>query len=248
MACKRMFDRAIIDTDRFMDLPMSSKALYFLLGMEADDEGFVSYKKVLRIHGGNEDDVKVLISKQFLISFPTGVVVITDWNTNNWLDNRRIKETEYQKEKKQLILTDNKKYVLSKCLASIVENRTEESSIEYIAEASSAQKENLPEVIPNLLEDKQKHIYIIGLFARAKEISFSSKEQQRSFIKRNLRAAQNLKAYTGERIIEVLKHLRDNADFKWTLETVGKFIDDDLTKIKIIGQSEEDIIKSILNK
>jgi len=127
MAQKRMFDRAIIDTDRFMDLPMTTKALYFLLGMEADDEGFVSYKKVLRIHGGAEDDIKVLISKDFLICFPTGVVVITDWNTNNWLDNRRIKDTEYQNEKKQLVLTKNKKYVLSTGLASIEESRVEQS-------------------------------------------------------------------------------------------------------------------------
>lgn len=78
-----MFDRAIIDTDRFMDLSMSSKALYFLLGMEADDEGFVSYKKVMRAHGGNEDDIKVLTAKGFLIQFESGVVVITDWHKNN---------------------------------------------------------------------------------------------------------------------------------------------------------------------
>ena len=127
MAQKRMFDRAIIDTDRFMDLPMTAKAMYFLLGMEADDEGFVSYKKVLRIHGGAEDDVKVLIAKNFLISFPTGVVVITDWNTNNWLDTRRIKSTEYQNEKKLIALTIDKKYVLSNGLASIEESRGEES-------------------------------------------------------------------------------------------------------------------------
>ena len=122
-----MFDRAIIDTDRFMDLPMTAKAMYFLLGMEADDEGFVSYKKVLRIHGGAEDDVKVLIAKNFLISFPTGVVVITDWNTNNWLDTRRIKSTEYQNEKKLIALTSDKKYVLSNGLASIEESRGEEN-------------------------------------------------------------------------------------------------------------------------
>jgi len=130
MSQKRMFDRAIIDTDRFMDLPVSAKALYFLLGMEADDEGFVSYKKVLRIHGGSEDDAKILVAKNFLISFPSGVVVITDWNTNNWLDNRRIKSTEYQAEKKLIVLTDNKKYELSTRSASIEEYRVEESSIE----------------------------------------------------------------------------------------------------------------------
>ncbi len=127
MAQKRMFDRAIIDTDRFMDMPISAKALYFLMGMEADDEGFVSPKKILRLHGGSEDDVKVLIGKMFLIPFESGVVVITDWNKNNWLDNRRIRTTEYKKEKDLLSLTNDKSYVLSTRLAS---TRLEEKSIE----------------------------------------------------------------------------------------------------------------------
>lgn len=127
-----MFDKAIIDTDRFMDLSMSSKALYFLLGMEADDEGFVSYKKVMRVHGGNEDDIKVLMAKNFLIKFESGVVVITDWNKNNWLDIRRTKPTEYKKERELLALTEDKEYVLSTCLANAKreEYRGEESSIE----------------------------------------------------------------------------------------------------------------------
>lgn len=127
-----MFDRAIIDTDRFMDLPMTAKALYFLLGMEADDEGFVSYKKVLRVHGGNEDDLKVLEAKTFVIKFETGVVVITDWRKNNWLDTRRIKPTEYVTERKRLAVTKENQYTLSECLASASpeEYRVEESSIE----------------------------------------------------------------------------------------------------------------------
>lgn len=130
-----MFDRAIIDTDRFMDLPVSAKALYFLLGMEADDEGFVSPRKVLRVHGGTDDDVKVLIAKGFLIPFESGVVVITDWNKNNWLDSRRVRSTEYKKEREMLALTDDHTYVLSNGLADakpvqkrIEEKRTEESS------------------------------------------------------------------------------------------------------------------------
>lgn len=136
MAQKRMFDKAIIDTDKFMDLPMSAKAIYFLLGMEADDEGFVSYKKILRIHGGNEDDVKVLIAKNFLINFPSGVVVITDWKKNNYLDSNRIKQTEYVTEKKQLT-TKNGKYTINtgvkqmfnECSTSIEESSIEESRI-----------------------------------------------------------------------------------------------------------------------
>jgi hypothetical protein len=135
MATKRMFDRAIIDTDRFMDLSMTAKALYFLLGMEADDEGFVSYKKVMRIHGGNDDDVKVLLAKNFIIGFQSGVVVITDWNKNNWLDTRRIKPTEYQQEKSELSLLEDKTYSLSNGLAPA---KREESRIEeYSREENS---------------------------------------------------------------------------------------------------------------
>lgn len=130
MATKRMFDKAIIDTDKFMDMPLSTKAVYFLLGMEADDEGFVSYKKVMRVHGGNDDDLKLLIAKELVIIFESGVVVITDWKKNNWLDSRRIKQTEYQKEKKLLTLTRLDKYVLSSRLASIEESRIEENRIE----------------------------------------------------------------------------------------------------------------------
>jgi len=147
-----MFDKAIIDTDKFMDLGMTSKAMYFLLGMEADDEGFVSYKKVLRIHGGNEDDVKVLVAKGFLISFPSGVVVVTDWNKNNWLDSRRLRPTEYQKEKSLLALTSEKMYVLSNGLASA---KPEERSIEEnsLTEAKASAVEY--EVVPDL-EVKKK--------------------------------------------------------------------------------------------
>ena len=112
-----MFDKSIIETDTFADLPMTTKAVYFLLGMEADDEGFVSPKRVLRAYGGTDDDIKVLIAKEFLITFDSGVMVITHWKQNNWLDSRRIKPSVYKDERK-LLATREGKYVLSKCLAS----------------------------------------------------------------------------------------------------------------------------------
>jgi hypothetical protein len=151
MAQKRMFDRAVIDTDKFMDLPVSAKALYFLLGMEADDEGFVSYKKVIRIHGGTEDDMKVLNAKNFLILFKSGVVVITDWHKNNWLDSRRIKKTEYVDEKELLALSKDNTYLLSDRLASVKpeENSIEENSIE---ENSILAKNKFSQDIPKIIE------------------------------------------------------------------------------------------------
>lgn len=88
------------------------------------------------------------------------------------------------------------------------------------------------QIIPNLLNDKKKHIQIIGLYARAKNINFTNKEHQKSFILRNVKESSKLVCYDINRIIEVLQWLIQNADFKWTLETVGKYIDEDLTKIK----------------
>lgn len=178
MAQKRMFDKAIIDTDRFMDLAMSAKALYFLLGMEADDEGFVSYKKVMRVHGGNEDDIKVLVAKKFLISFHTGVVVITDWNKNNWLDSRRSRETEYKKEKKMLILTPSKEYELSNGLESIEESSIEEKSI-YLGPAPEAQD------VSKTKDENKSIAKVIDLFKIVNENykSFFGHKTQRKAVK-----------------------------------------------------------------
>ena len=137
MARKRMFDLDLINQDSFYDLPMEAKALYFLLGMEADDEGFISPKKVLRLYGGNDDSIKILIAKNYLIPFESGVVVITDWNYNNYLQNSRVKPTIYQDEKRLLGYdTDTKKYVINSmfnnCLTNVEpeEKRREENSIE----------------------------------------------------------------------------------------------------------------------
>lgn len=125
-----MFDRAIIETDNFLNVSISAKALYFLLGMEADDEGFVSPNRVIRLYGGEMGDIKNLIDTGLVIPFKSGVLVITHWNENNYLDKNRIKPTQYQEEKKMLDLTDNKRYVLNTCSTRGEERRIEESSIE----------------------------------------------------------------------------------------------------------------------
>ena len=102
MARKRMFDNDIINQDDFLELPSEAKALYFLLGMEADDEGFITPKKILRLHNINIDNLKILIAKEYLIPFESGVVVITDWKRNNYLDRNKIKPTMYVEEKELL--------------------------------------------------------------------------------------------------------------------------------------------------
>ena len=134
MAQKRMFDKRIIDTDKFMDLPNSSKALYFMAGMSADDRGFFQPRKLQKMCGFTDDDYKVLIAKNYFIPFESGVMVVTDWNRNNWLDSRRLTETEYIEELKLLKLI-NDKYELKDSRLAVAkqllrENRIEENSID----------------------------------------------------------------------------------------------------------------------
>ncbi len=114
MARKRMFDLEIVDTDIFLEMPQSTQNLYFHLGMRADDDGFVSNpKKIIRIIGANEDDLKILFSKQFVIPFESGIVVIRHWKLNNYLRKDRYTETIYKNEKKMLVEDENGIYNLN---------------------------------------------------------------------------------------------------------------------------------------
>lgn len=133
MAQKRMFDKKVVGSDKFIDLPNSTKALYFMAGMEADDKGFFQPRKLQRMCGFSEDDFKLLIAKRYFIAFESGVMVVTDWNKNNWLDSRRITETEYIDELKLLKLINQKyEFVLENDDAKqmLSENSIEEYSIE----------------------------------------------------------------------------------------------------------------------
>ena len=113
MAQKRMFSLSVVDTDRFLEMPISSRLLYYELGMRADDDGFVdNWKKIMLFTGLKEDDLKLLITKQFIIPFESGVIVIKHWRLNNYLQKDRIKPTIYQEELKQLGLDENNAYVL----------------------------------------------------------------------------------------------------------------------------------------
>jgi len=132
MATKRMFSLNVVDTDAFLEMPVTSRLLYYDLGMRADDDGFVSnWKKILLFTGMKEDDMKVLIAKKFVIPFESGVIVIRHWRMNNYLQNDRTKPTIYQEELKQLEVDENNVYNLdTKCIHSIDKNSIEENSID----------------------------------------------------------------------------------------------------------------------
>lgn len=113
LAERRMFAKTIIDSDAFLDMPLSTQSLYFHLSMRADDDGFINNpKKIQRMVGGSEDDLKLLIAKSFIIPFESGVVVIKHWKIHNYIRNDRYKETVYTEEKAQLSLKGNNAYTL----------------------------------------------------------------------------------------------------------------------------------------
>lgn len=100
-----MFTNDITDSDLFIELPLSAQALYFHLGLHADDEGFLSSpKRILRAIGCNEDDLKLLIAKSFVICFDSGIIVITHWNLHNNIRKDRKKNTLFESEKALLML------------------------------------------------------------------------------------------------------------------------------------------------
>ena len=134
MAQKRMFDKTITNSDDFLELPDSSQVLYFHLSMNADDDGFINnWKSIMRMTGTKEDDLKLLIAKQYIITFDTGVIVIRHWRLNNYLRNDRYKETKFKEEKSQLLLGKNEEYTLDKSTGIPMvypdKNRIEENSI-----------------------------------------------------------------------------------------------------------------------
>ena len=106
-----MFAKTIIDSDAFLDMPLSTQSLYFHLSMRADDDGFVNNpKKISRMIGCGEDDLKLLIAKRFLLYFESGVVVIKHWLIHNTIRKDRKIPTNYQDEYQQLDKKDNGSY------------------------------------------------------------------------------------------------------------------------------------------
>ena len=114
MAQKRMFTMKIVDSDAFLDMPATTQCLYFHLNMRADDDGFIGNpKRIMKITGASEDDLRLLIAKRFVLTFEDGVIVIKHWRMHNTLSRDRYTETSYIDEKRMLLLKENGSYSLA---------------------------------------------------------------------------------------------------------------------------------------
>lgn len=159
MANKRMFALDVIDTDRFCEMPVSARLLYYELGMRGDDEGFVQNpKRIMLTTGTTLDDLKVLAAKGYVILFDSGVLVITHWQKNNFIQKDRFHETTCLAEKAQIQTTDSKKYVLlpagngldTGCIQPVsnmeAQNRLDQTRVEKKARTPSSRRFTPPTV------------------------------------------------------------------------------------------------------
>jgi len=111
MANRRMFSLEIVDTDAFLDMPASTRLLYYDLGMRADDDGFLqNAQKIARYTGAGADDLRLLAAKGYIIPFETGIVVIRHWHANNQIRKDRYKPTICSQEKAVLTISNNGAY------------------------------------------------------------------------------------------------------------------------------------------
>lgn len=169
MAERRMFAKTIIDSDAFLDMPMSAQCLYFHLAMRADDEGFLNNpKKVQRMVGASEDDLKILLAKRFILAFETGVIVIKHWKIHNYIQSDRFKPTIYAEEKAQLSVKPNGAY--TECIQDgytlDTQVRLVESKDSIGKESSKAKRKRFT---PPTLEEVQAYVTERGSSVDANE-------------------------------------------------------------------------------
>ena len=121
MAERRMFTKRIIDSDAFLDMPLSTQSLYFHLNMRADDDGFLNNpRKIQRMIGASDDDLKLLVAKRFVLAFDNGVIVIKHWRMHNYIRKDRYSQTQYIEELTKLDIKEDGSYTEKREVLPIV--------------------------------------------------------------------------------------------------------------------------------
>ena len=164
-----MFSIKIVGSDAFIEMPTSSRELYFQLGMYADDDGFVNPRKVMRMMGSSDDDLRSLLAKRFVLLFENGVVVIKHWRVNNMVRKDFYQETDYLEQKRTLYLKENKAYtdnpqsggIVNKLLPQYrigkvsIDKNTTSNEVEIQKPISKEKREELNRAVGEMLKGKR---------------------------------------------------------------------------------------------
>jgi len=246
MATKRMVSLKIIDSDAFMDMSQTAQLLYFHLAMRTDDDGFIGNpKKIMRMIGSSDDDLKILLTKNFIIGFQSGVIVIKHHRMNNNWDSHNCKRTQYLDEFSGLFIKENGAYTLdnkqglpvqteirlkSDGNQSLEENRIEEKKtykkdITTKVVGESSEEFNYADYLNTMKEDSNKAIQLIRVFFMEKKLKFKTKKEVQFAITRNIKEANTLmKTFEIDDVIEAIEFVKDKYPDIWTLETLSKYL------------------------
>lgn len=220
MAEKRMFAKTIIDSDAFLDMPLSTQALYFHLSMRADDDGFINNpKKVQRMIGCSDDDLRILIAKNFIIPFESGIVVIKHWRIHNYIRSDRYKSTIYQNEMSMLTSEENKEYVLGipSDIPSDIPNdnqmdtqyRLDENRLDKSSVDNKSSKEDYNSHFEN---DSSKNVYpeIVELWNTLEPYGIKKIRSIASGSKRHVYLRTRLKQYGYDSFAEIVENIKES--------------------------------------
>lgn len=206
MAQRRMFSKKIVETDFFMEMSPTAKLLYFYLNMSADDDGFVGNPKTIKlISGATDDDLKILIAKQFIIPFDSGVIVIKDWKIHNYIQKDRYNQTQYLDEKKQLLVEENGTY--TKCIQDVYSLDTQVrlgKSKDRLDKSNNTMSDKSDDVIP--------YSEIISYLNEKTGRSFRTTEAHKRFIKAR---------WNEDYKLDDFKRVVDNKVADWTGKTIN---------------------------
>ncbi len=156
----RMFTNTIVDSDKFLEMPLSTQALYFHLGMRADDEGFIgSPKKIIRAVNCTEDDLKLLIAKGFVICFESGIIVITHWNLHNTIRKDRKKDTFFQTEKALLSLNESNIYSIDNQMTTICQPSGNQMTAQGKLSKDKLSKDNISDNVSTSVDGRTAFDY-----------------------------------------------------------------------------------------
>ena len=203
MANKRMFTMKIVDSDAFLEMPLSTQCLYFHLNMRADDDGFIGNpKRICKLVGCNDDDLKLLIAKRFVLVFDNGVIVIKHWRMHNTIQKDRYVPTTYSDELKQLGIKDNKSYTLSPMETKCIQNVSADIDIDKDIDIKKDKD----------LDIKNKIIYLLSS-SRELYIYMKLEEEYEKTLEMMIKAAQVTKVIpTQGRLEDLMKEIIFNRE------------------------------------
>lgn len=210
MAQRRMFSKKIVETDFFMEMSPTAKLLYFYLNMSADDDGFVGNPKTIKlISGATDDDLKILIAKQFIIPFESGVVVIKDWKIHNYIRKDTYNSTVYKFEKSQLLDDDNGAYILNENKPSTGRPREVDTGKDRLGKDRLGKNNN---TMSDKSDDVIPYSEIISYLNEKTGRSFRTTEAHKRFIKAR---------WNEDYKLDDFKRVIDNKVADWTGKTIN---------------------------